>query len=77
MLDGPTPTEVPLSDNGRIIISPTDGYGRAYARTVQQVLNIAYLTPGEDVKHGGFFPEGVNGIVRHSMYDTHEAGRLA
>lgn len=76
-LDGPETTEVPLTDNGRIVISPTDGYGRAYPRTVQQVLNVAYLTPGKDVKRGGFFPEGVNGIVRHSRYDTLDAGRLA
>ena len=49
--------------------------GIAFPREVQQVLNIAYGTPGKDVKRGGFFPRGFNGVVRHSeLVPNHAQG---
>jgi hypothetical protein len=51
--------------NGASNIVPSDGTGIAFARTPNQVLNIAYLTNAAATK-GGFFPNGVNGIVKSS-----------
>ncbi len=45
-------------------IFPGDANGLAYSRTVQQGLNIVYLTPGTGVTRGGFFPNGMNGTIR-------------
>ena len=42
-------------------IVPTDSNGLAYSRSVQQGLNIVYLTPGAGINRGGFFPNGLNG----------------
>jgi hypothetical protein len=51
--------------NGASNIVPSDGTGIAFARTPNQVLNIAYLTNAAATK-GGFFPNGVNGVVKSS-----------
>ena len=35
-----------------------------YARTVDQVMHIVYAAaPGAGVKSGGFFPNGLNGVI--------------
>ena len=52
---------------GEIVISPTDQNGRCFGRPPQDVLNIVYGNPAEHTKRGGFFPNGVNGVVRHSL----------
>jgi len=44
--------------------APLDRDAKAFARLPQQVLNIVYLTPGRGVSSGGFFPAGVNGMLR-------------
>lgn len=67
-LDGDVVAEAPTTP-GRLSISNLDENGLAFPREVQQVLNIAYGTAGKDVKRGGFFPEGFNGVVRHSQND--------
>lgn len=54
---------------GEVVVSPTDAQGRTFGRPPQDVLNIVYLSPDADVKRGGFFPEGVNGVVRHTFND--------
>jgi hypothetical protein len=38
---------------------PSDDNAIAFSRTVQQVHNIAYLTPNA-ASSGGFFPSGTN-----------------
>ena len=73
-LDGDIVAEAPTIP-GRLSISNTDENGLAFPREVQQVLNIAYGTPGKNVKRGGFFPHGFNGVVRHSSLDSnHQQG---
>ncbi len=63
-LDGPGGKDQGLSRFNRINIVPTDARGLAFARTPGEVLNIVYLTPGNGVTEGGFFPEGVNGAIQ-------------
>ena len=46
-------------------IMPLDGTGIAFGRTTLEVLNIAYLTRASVTK-GGFFPNGVNGVINAS-----------
>ncbi len=61
-LDGPGDDDQGLGDDSTVNISPTDINGLAFARTPQQVLNIAYLN-GQGTPTG-FFPNGVNGTIR-------------
>ncbi len=75
-LDGDVVAEAPVTP-GRLSISNTDENGIAFPREVQQVLNIAYGTPGKNVKRGGFFPRGFNGVVRHSELDMPELEGVA
>lgn len=66
-LDGPKTTEQPLTvEDGRFIIAPSDINGIAFTRTPQQVLNVVYLSPDKGVSKGGFFPNGVRGVVHHT-----------
>ncbi len=51
--------------NGAENIVPADSNGLAYGRTPGEVLNIVYLTP-KVATSGGFFPDGVNGIINQS-----------
>ena len=46
-------------------IVPADSNGLAYGRTPGEVLNIVYLTP-KVATSGGFFPDGLNGILNQS-----------
>lgn len=46
-------------------IVPLDANGLAYSRTTGQVLNIVYLNKNA-VGMGGFFPAGVNGLIKTS-----------
>ncbi len=52
---------------GEVVISPTDPQGRSFPRPPQDVLNIVFMNPDPDAKRGGFFPNGVQGVVRHAM----------
>ena len=51
--------------NGLENIVPADSNGLAYSRTPGEVLNIVYLTP-KVATSGGFFPNGLNGILNQS-----------
>ncbi len=44
-------------------IVPSDANAIAFARHPEEVLRIVYLNPRDNVSKGGFFPEGVNGVV--------------
>ena len=50
------------NEQGEANIIPTDANGLAFARTPEQVLNIAYLNT--NATPGGFFPNGVNGRIK-------------
>ncbi len=52
---------------GEVVISPTDPQGRTFPRPPQDVLNIVFMNPDPDARRGGFFPDGVKGVVRHAM----------
>jgi hypothetical protein len=66
-LDGPADIDQGITDpaqpNIRANIVPSDDAAIAFSRTPEQVLKIVYLTPQDGVPAGGFFPEGVNGVV--------------
>jgi hypothetical protein len=53
------------TDSSQANIVPTDTDGIAYSRSTGQVLNIVYLNNAA-VSMGGFFPAGVNGVIRTS-----------
>lgn len=63
-LDGPDDRDQPVVLGGRANIVPANENGIVFGRTPQHVLNIFYVTPGEGVLQGGFFPEGLNGRLR-------------
>lgn len=65
-LDGPTELDQGLEANGKANIVPTDSGGIAFSRTPQQVLNIVYGKPGQEVASGAFYPDGVNGRIQTS-----------
>ncbi len=52
---------------GEVVVSPTDPQGRSFPRPPQDVLNIVFMNPDKEAKRGGFFPNGVQGVVRHAM----------
>ncbi|MDQ3418702.1 MAG: ferritin-like domain-containing protein [Acidobacteriota bacterium] len=66
-LDGPMDLDqgvtTPGAQGTRANLVPADEFGRAFSRTPQQVLNIVYLTPQQNMNRGGFFPNGVNGAI--------------
>ncbi|MDQ3144287.1 MAG: ferritin-like domain-containing protein [Pseudomonadota bacterium] len=51
---------------GEVVISPTDPQGRSFPRPAQDVLNIVFMNPDKEARRGGFFPNGVQGVVRHA-----------
>ncbi|KAI3430289.1 hypothetical protein D9Q98_004885 [Chlorella vulgaris] len=50
-------------DAGLELLAPADKSGIAYSRSVEGVLKIVYLG---GVNKGGFFPKGVNGVIRRA-----------
>ncbi len=61
-VDGPDDRDQGIVLNGRNNIVPSDENAIAFSRTPRQVLNIVYLQ--ENASQGGFFPQGVNGVIR-------------
>ena len=64
-LDGPSDDDQGIRHGNAANLVPTDKNSIAYGRTTGQVLNIVYLNP-KSVSKGGFYPNGVNGVVRQS-----------
>lgn len=65
-LDGPSDLDQGISPQDDVSnIVPLDANGIAFSRSTGQVLNVVYLNPGM-VMAGGFFPSGVNGVIRAS-----------
>jgi len=60
---------------GEMVVSPTDAQGRTFGRPPQDVLNIMFLNPDPDVRRGGFFPDGVKGVVRHARIGAAAQGK--
>jgi hypothetical protein len=57
--------DVGVTVNGAENIVPTDQTGQVYGRTPGEVLNIVYLT-AKVATSGGFYPNGVNGVLNTS-----------
>ncbi|MEJ7743427.1 MAG: hypothetical protein WKF73_13305 [Nocardioidaceae bacterium] len=64
-LDGPSDDDQGIGSRERANLTPTDRNAIVFSRTPGQVLNIVYLTP-EQRRQGGFFPDGVNGVINTS-----------
>ncbi|MDQ3070246.1 MAG: ferritin-like domain-containing protein [Acidobacteriota bacterium] len=67
-LDGPTSKDQGITGPGQPAaaganVVPSDPNAIAFPRHPEEVLRIVYLTPNDNVSEGGFFPEGVNGVV--------------
>jgi hypothetical protein len=60
---------------GEVVVAPTDPQGRTWPRPPQDVLNIAFMNPDPEARRGGFFPQGVQGVVRHAA--SHRSSRRA
>lgn len=63
-LDGPEDLDQGLVMGGRANVVPSDPSAVAFGRTPQQVLRIVYATPEAGVSGGGFYPAGMNGVLR-------------
>eukprot|EP00897_Mesotaenium_endlicherianum_P000143 jgi/Mesen1/10129/ME000075S09631 len=50
-----------IVDGDKIVIAPADKHGVAFSRNYTQILHIVYLG---GAKKGGFFPAGVNGVLK-------------
>lgn len=61
---------------GEVVIAPTDPQGRAFPRPPQDVLNIVFMDPADKAKRGGFFPEGVMGVVHQALADRPSERRI-
>ncbi len=46
-------------------VVPSDGNGVIFSRSTTSTLNLLYLTKSQ-VSSGGFFPSGVNGVIKQS-----------
>ena len=69
-LDGATDDDQGIVNaDGTANLVPTDGNSIAFSRTTGQVLNVVYLTKAAATK-GGFFPNGVNGLVNTSTAEA-------
>ena len=69
-LDGSTDDDQGIVNaDGTANLVPTDGNSIAFSRTTGQVLNVVYLTKAAATK-GGFFPNGVNGLVNASTAEA-------
>lgn len=62
-VDGTSDLDQRLNINDMPNIVPADNNGIAFSRTVSQVLNVVYLNGATGVSSGGFFPEGLNGVL--------------
>lgn len=66
-LDGPADQDQGIiGTDAASNIVPTDANSLVYSRNTGQVLNIVYLTSAAATQ-GGFFPAGVNGVIRSSQ----------
>ncbi|WP_375402809.1 ferritin-like domain-containing protein [uncultured Sphingomonas sp.] len=64
-LDGPSDLDQGIGTAAEANLVPTDANSLALGRTAEQVLNVVYNNRAA-VSQGGFFPAGVNGVIRTS-----------
>lgn len=64
-VDGKSNDDQGIGNRHRANLVPADHNAIAFSRTTGAVLNVVYLTP-KSVKKGGFYPDGVNGVINTS-----------
>jgi len=57
---------ITVGTGDRANLVPTDANSLAFDRTPQQVLNIVYLNGAAGTTKGGFYPNGLNGVITSS-----------
>ena len=62
-LDGPGKDQG-IRVNGKANVVPSTPDAIAFTRTPQEVLHIVYLTDQKGASRGGFYPNGMNGVLR-------------
>ena len=63
-LDGASDTDQDIGTAAAANLVPTDAGGLVLGRTANQVLNVVYQNAARGATGGGFFPAGVNGVLR-------------
>ncbi|WP_244551220.1 ferritin-like domain-containing protein [Bradyrhizobium sp. Rc2d] len=63
-LDGGQDKDQGIRMNGKANVVPSTPDAIAFRRTPQEVLHIVYLTEKQGVSKGGFYPNGMNGVLR-------------
>lgn len=63
-LDGGQDKDQGIRMNGKANVVPSTPDAIAFRRTPQEVLHIVYLTEKQGVSKGGFYPNGMNGVLK-------------
>jgi len=66
-LDGSIDTDQSIGDATTANLVPTFNNGLVPGRTASQVLNVVYANAAVGTSSGGFFPAGVNGVIRTTV----------
>ncbi|WP_026621817.1 hypothetical protein M728_003359 [Ensifer sp. WSM1721] len=63
-IDGPEDKDQGIRMDGKANIVPSTPDGIAFTRTPEEVLRIVYLTDQAGTSKGGFYPNGMNGVIK-------------
>jgi hypothetical protein len=63
-IDGPDDKDQGIRVDGKANIVPSTPDAIAFTRTPEQVLRIVYLTDQPGTSKGGFYPNGMNGVIK-------------
>lgn len=63
-VDGREDKDQGIRMNGKANVVPSTPDAIAFRRTPQEVLHIVYLTEQQGVSKGGFYPNGMNGVLK-------------
>jgi len=63
-IDGPEDKDQGIRMDGKANIVPSTPDAIAFTRTPEEVLRIVYLTDQAGTSKGGFYPNGMNGVIK-------------
>ncbi|WP_081157806.1 ferritin-like domain-containing protein [Ensifer aridi] len=63
-IDGPEDKDQGMRMDGKANIVPSTPDAIAFTRTPEEVLRIVYLTDQAGASKGGFYPNGMNGVIK-------------
>ncbi|WP_026616788.1 ferritin-like domain-containing protein [Ensifer aridi] len=63
-IDGPEDKDQGIRMDGKANIVPSTPDAIAFTRTPEEVLRIVYLTDQAGASKGGFYPNGMNGVIK-------------